>query len=71
MQSRNPGRLLALPANNGLGWKDLPATNALAYYEQSYIKAVLQHLAQGPVLSNFNLQILLLARVFVRQGWKS
>ncbi len=63
LQSRNPGRL-----------KRLAGTNALAYYEQSYITVILQHLAQGPVLSNFfarNLQISLLARVFVRQGWKS
>ena len=27
------GRLLALPAN--IGWKGLPGTNALAYYEKS------------------------------------
>jgi hypothetical protein len=24
-----------LPANMGLGWKGLPGTNALAYYEKS------------------------------------
>ncbi len=28
-------RLLALPANNRLGWKCLPGANALAYYENS------------------------------------
>ncbi len=27
------GRLLASPKNIGLGWKDMPGTNALAYYE--------------------------------------
>jgi hypothetical protein len=29
------GRLLALPTNIRLGWKSLPGTNALAYYEKS------------------------------------
>jgi hypothetical protein len=29
------GRLLALPTNVRLGWKDLPGTNALAYYEKA------------------------------------
>ncbi len=29
------GLALALPANIRLGWKDLPVTNAPAYYEQS------------------------------------
>jgi hypothetical protein len=27
------GRLLAFPTNTGLGWKGLPGTNTLAYYE--------------------------------------
>jgi hypothetical protein len=27
------GRLLALPANIRLGWKGLPETNTLTYYE--------------------------------------
>ncbi len=27
-------RLVALPANIRLGWKGLPGTNTLAYYEQ-------------------------------------
>jgi hypothetical protein len=30
-------RLLALPANNTLGWKGLPGTNTLAYYENPLI----------------------------------
>ncbi len=29
------GRLLALSTNNLLGWKGLPRTNTLAYYESS------------------------------------
>jgi hypothetical protein len=29
------GRLLALPTNIRLGWKGVPGTNALAYYEKS------------------------------------
>jgi hypothetical protein len=28
-------RFLGLHTNNRLGWKDLPGTNALAYYENS------------------------------------
>jgi hypothetical protein len=27
------GRLLALPTNNRIDWKELPAINTLAYYE--------------------------------------
>jgi hypothetical protein len=34
------GRLLALPANIGLGWKGLPGTNALAYYKKLELTAV-------------------------------
>jgi hypothetical protein len=30
-------RLLALPSNSRLGWKGLPGTNTLAYYENEYI----------------------------------
>jgi hypothetical protein len=30
------GLVLALPTNNRLGWKGFPATNTLAYYENSY-----------------------------------
>ncbi len=33
-------RLLALPTNIRLGWKGLPGTNTLAYYENSEILAV-------------------------------
>ncbi len=29
------GQAPGLPANNRLGWKGLPGTNALAYYENS------------------------------------
>jgi hypothetical protein len=29
------GRLLALPTKIRVGWKGLPGTNTLAYYEQS------------------------------------
>jgi hypothetical protein len=34
------GRLLALPTNIRLGWKGLPGTNALAYFENSELTAV-------------------------------
>jgi hypothetical protein len=32
--------LLALLTNNRLGWKGLPGTSAIAYYEKSYLTAV-------------------------------
>jgi hypothetical protein len=32
-QALTPGRLLALPTNIRLGWKGLPGTSTLAYYE--------------------------------------
>jgi hypothetical protein len=31
---------VALPANISLGWKGLPGTNALAYYEKLYLMTV-------------------------------
>ncbi len=34
------GRLLASPTNIRLGWKSLPETNSLAYYEYPLITAV-------------------------------
>ncbi len=34
------GRLLALPTNIRLGWKGLPGTNALAYYEKAQLTAI-------------------------------
>ncbi len=34
------GRLQALPTNIRLGWKGLPETNALAYYEKAQLTAV-------------------------------
>jgi len=33
------GRRLALPTNNRLGWKSLPGTNTLAYYEKAQLTA--------------------------------
>jgi hypothetical protein len=33
-------RLLASPTNISLHWKGLPGTNALAYYEESYLTAI-------------------------------
>ncbi len=31
---------MPLPTNIRLGWKNLPGTNALAYYEKAYITAI-------------------------------
>jgi hypothetical protein len=38
----------ALPANIGLGWKSLPGTNTLAYYENPYITPVISFIVQAP-----------------------
>jgi hypothetical protein len=42
------GRLLALPSNNRLGWKGLPVTNTLAFYENSKITAIKRLITLGP-----------------------
>jgi hypothetical protein len=38
----------ALPINIRLGWRGLPETNALAYYENPYITAVKSFIVQAP-----------------------
>ncbi len=43
-------RLLALPESIRLGWKGLPGTNALAYYENSYVTAVKSFITLAPDL---------------------
>ncbi len=40
-------KALALPANIGLGWKDLPRTNTLAYLENPYITEVKRFIVQA------------------------
>ncbi len=40
MKGASLGYALALPANNRLGWKGLPSTNALADYEKVYFTGV-------------------------------
>ncbi len=42
------GKLLALPTNNRLIWKVLPGTNTLAYYKNSYLKAVKSFITLAP-----------------------
>jgi hypothetical protein len=42
------GKAPALPANIRLGWKGLPGTNTLAYYENPYITAVRSFTVQAP-----------------------
>ncbi len=39
---------LALPANITLGWRGLPGTNTLAYYENPKIMAVKSFMVQAP-----------------------
>ena len=39
---------LALPANIILGWKGLPESNTLAYYENPKIKAIKSFILQAP-----------------------
>ncbi len=41
------GRLLASPTNTTLGWKGLPGTNTLAYYENPYNTAVKSFIVQA------------------------
>jgi hypothetical protein len=38
---------LALPTNTRLGWKGLPGTNTLAYYENPYITAAISFMKQA------------------------
>jgi len=45
------GRLLALPANNRLGWKCLPGANALAYYENPVLGPSVETFLR-PLLTN-------------------
>jgi len=42
------GRLLALLANIRLGWKRLPGTNALAYYEKLGLMTVKSFITLAP-----------------------
>jgi hypothetical protein len=42
------GKTLALPANIRLGWKGLPRTNTLAYYENLQITPVKSFIVQAP-----------------------
>ncbi len=43
-----PGRLVTLPTNIRLGWKDLPGTSTLAYYELSQITVIKSFKTLGP-----------------------
>jgi hypothetical protein len=49
------GRLLALPTNIKSGWKGLPDTNALAYYENSKITPVKSFITLVPGVNFINL----------------
>jgi hypothetical protein len=40
--------LLASPTNNRLGWKGLPGTNAVAYFEKAQLMAVKSFKSQTP-----------------------
>jgi len=42
------GRLWPYPANIRLGWKGLPGSNTLAYYENLLITAVKRFIVQAP-----------------------
>ena len=52
MKGVSLGKALALPANIRLGWKGLPGTNTLAYYQKAYLTAVKSFItsATGPYL---------------------
>jgi hypothetical protein len=54
------GRLLASPTNIRLGWKSLPGTNTLAYYENLYITAIKSSIVLSvPALTNDSLKPLI------------
>ncbi len=59
------GRLLASPTNIRLGWKGLPGTNALAYYEKALLTAIKSFITLGPdhlkisIYPSFTLNLLL------------
>ncbi len=42
------GTLPTLPTNCILGWKGLPGTNTLAYYENSLITVIKSYILLGP-----------------------
>jgi hypothetical protein len=44
------GRFLALPTNIRLGWKGLPGTNALTYYEKLKLTAVKSFITLATVI---------------------
>jgi len=47
----------ALPTNIRLGWKGLPGTNTLAYYENLQLTAVKSFITFAPALSTRNLEL--------------
>ena len=51
LRARRKGRLLTLLSNIRLGWKGLPRTNTLAYYENPLITAVKSFIVQAPEYS--------------------
>ena len=59
LKCRPIGLTLALSSNIRLGWKALPGTNTLAYYENSQITAVKSFLTLAPGVSIFNLSIMI------------
>ncbi len=42
-------KLLALPTNIRLGWRGLPGTNTLVYYEHSSITTAKSFITSGPI----------------------
>ncbi len=47
-EDRSLPKALAFPANIRLGWKGLPGTNTLAYYEKPQISALISFKGQAP-----------------------
>ncbi len=46
------GRLIALPTNNGLGWKRMAVTNTLAYYNMATVKYVKSFIVRASAIQN-------------------
>ncbi len=57
---------MALPTNMRLGWKDLPRTNTLAYYENPYITVVKRFIGLAPVADVINF-----LRPQLRRYWRN
>jgi hypothetical protein len=64
------GRLHTSPTNIRLGWKDLPGTNTLAYYDTAKNIALKSFIVQTPGVNPFRCFTLGLALRLTHKRWK-